>query len=424
MSIAFILLLVSILIAPPLATHDGIVTQSAIAAMAAVALAAVGISARSADVNLAAQASRRFRIAAAVPAIWMIVQILPMPFLSHPIWSSANEALSQQSWGHISLDIGKTFSALAFYLANVSLIVVSLVVAKDRRRAELILFVLTAITAVATIGFLGVKLIAGIDTFNEMLAATSSLGTIFSLTSGVCTLERNGRRQPDAAPQDIQRGLIASGLSLLVCIAGLAVGATLNVALAAMFGAVAFGSIQAMRRAGLASWAIGILVATMIAAATMIVLWRYDSLRALSPFLQFATTTSREAIAVAQRILSETAWQGTGAATYPQLLPIYQELGSSVAKAPSTAATYAIELGLPVTLFIIATAIGLVIVLFHGALVRGRDSFFPAAAAAGTIVILCQAFCDTSLLNSCIAVLCDALIGLGLAQSISHRERP
>jgi hypothetical protein len=175
---------------------------------------------------------------------------------------------------------------------------------------------------------------------------------------------------------------------------------------------------------GLPSWATGILIASMIAAAAMIVVWRYDSLRMLSPFLQFATATSREAISVAQRILSDTGWQGTGGATYAQLLPIYQELGSSVTKAPSTAAAFAIELGWPVTLFIVAAAIGLVVTLFHGALARGRDSFFPAAAAAGTIVILCQAFCDTSLLNSFIAVICDVLIGLGLAQSVSHRERP
>jgi hypothetical protein len=424
LSIAFILLIVSIMIAPPLAIHDGVVTQSVVAASAAMALAAVGIAARAADVNFAAQVTRRLRPAAAIPAIWMVIQILPLPFWSHSIWINANEALNQQSWGHISVDIGKTFAALAFYLGNISLIVVGLFVARDRQRAELILSILTAITAIATLTLLGLKLIAGMSAVNEMLTAAASLGVILSLTNGVCAVERYQSRQPEAASQNIRKVLTASGAGLLVCIAGLAASAALNVALAVAFGAVAFGSIQLIRRVGLPSWATGILIASMIAAAAMIVVWRYDSLRMLSPFLQFATATSREAISVAQRILSDTGWQGTGGATYAQLLPIYQELGSSVTKAPSTAAAFAIELGWPVTLFIVAAAIGLVVTLFHGALARGRDSFFPAAAAAGTIVILCQAFCDTSLLNSFIAVICDVLIGLGLAQSVSHRERP
>lgn len=424
LSIAFILLLVSILIAAPLAIYDGVVAQSVIAALAAAALAAVGISARAADANFAAQVTRRLKFAAAVPAIWMVVQILPLPFWSHSIWINANEALNQQSWGHISVDIGKTFMALAFYLANISLIVVCLFVARDRRRAELILLVLAAITALATIALLATSLIAGPGEINEMLTAAGSLGIILSLASGVRALERYESRQPGATSQNIRMALAASGAGLLVCIAGLAAGATLNVALSVVFGAAAFGSIQAVRRAGMASWATGIFVATIVAAAAMIVLWRYDSLRMLSPFLQFATATPPEAISVAQRILSDTGWQGTGGATYAQLLPIYQQLGSSDMKAPSTAAAFAVELGWPTTLFIIATTIGLVVTLFHGALVRGRDSFFPAAAAACTIIVLCQAFCDTSLLNSCVAVLTVVVVGLGLTQSVSQREGP
>ena len=71
---------------------------------------------------------------------------------------------------------------------------------------------------------------------------------------------------------------MASGAGLLACIAGLAASATLNVALAVVFGVVAFGSIQLIRRVGLPSWATGILIASMIAAAAMIVVWRYEFL--------------------------------------------------------------------------------------------------------------------------------------------------
>ena len=430
MSIAFSLLLVAIAIVPGLVLLDGLVAQSLIAVLAAAALAFVGISARAADVNFAAQVTRRLKLAAAVPAIWMVLQILPMPFsrVSHSIWINAGEALDQFSWGHISVDIGKTVLALVFYLANISLIAVSVFAAKDRRRAEIALFALTAITTLTTIGLLVGKtgLIAGLASsgMNEILGAISSLGIIFSLTAGVRAVERYESRptDPTRPARNIQLALAIYGAGLLVCLAGLAASATLNVALTVAFGAVVFCSIQAIRRVGLESWALGIFIATMITAAAMIILWRYDSARMLSPFLQFASAASPESISVAQRILSDTGWLGTGAATYAPLLPIYQELGSSVTNAPSTASAFAIELGWPMALFAIAVTIGVVIMLYRGALFRGRDSFYPAAAAACGVIMLGQAFCATSLLHSCVAVVADAVSGLGLAQSVSHRD--
>ena len=84
----------------------------------------------------------------------MIVQLLPTPIGAHSIWANANEAMGQHSWGHISIDLGRTILALAFYLTNVALIVVGVFVARDRGRAELILFALTAITAITVAGLL------------------------------------------------------------------------------------------------------------------------------------------------------------------------------------------------------------------------------------------------------------------------------
>jgi hypothetical protein len=74
--------------------------------------------------------------------------------------------------------------------------------------------------------------------------------------------------------------------------------------------------------------------------------------------------------------------------------------------------------------FAIASTIWLIAILFRGALARGRDSFYPAAAMACTIIVLGEAFCNTGLLNSSVAVVVDAIIGLGLAQSISGRDAP
>ncbi|MBU6461120.1 MAG: hypothetical protein KGL35_28895 [Bradyrhizobium sp.] len=306
------------------------------------------------------------------------------------------------------------------------MIVVGIFVARDRRRAELLLFALTAISTLTAIALLIARsgLIESLfrSETNEMLSSLSSLGVILWLAIGVRFIERQEAKEAKTQRprQDMQRLLALTGAGLLICIAGLAAAGTLNTALVVVFGALVFGSIQAIRRIDLAGWGTGTSVVTLIAAAAMVILWRYDNVRALSPFLRFATSASADSIAVAQRMLSDAGWKGIGAGAYALLVPVYQELGVSAPRAPSTGATFAIELGWPIALFAIAATIGLVIILFRGALVRGRDSFYPAAAAACTVTVLGQAFCDTSLLHSSIAIVVDLVVALGLAQSKSQ----
>lgn len=428
MSIAFRLLLISIAIIPIVAFSDGLIAQSLFATLTAAGLAAVAISARAADVSFVARATRYLKFAAALPAIWMIVQVLPTPFssMSHSIWVNAREALNQQLWGHISVDVGATVEALAFYLANISLILAGIFVAKDRRWAELLLLALTADTLLTIIALLVAKsgLIASlvpIET-DQALSGLSAIGAILSLTAAVHTVERyQSSRTGTSLPKTV---LALCGGGLLICIAGLAATASLNVGLTVVFGAITFGSIQAIRRVGLAGWVSGIFISAMITAAAMIVLWRYDFVGGLSPLLQFATSSSPDAVSVARRILSDTGWMGIGTGAYTLLLPVYEELGSSVTRAPSTAAAFAIELGWPMALFAIVATIGLIVIFFRGALIRGRDSFYPAAAAACSVIVLGQAFCDISLLHSCVAIAVDLVVALGLAQSRSQEAGP
>jgi len=424
LSIAFSLLLVSIAAAPALIAFDGLAAQSLIEILAVTALAFVAVTARTADVHFAAHATRRLRLAAAVPAVWMVVQILPMPIpaLSHSIWTNANEALNQQAYGHISIDIGKSIEALIFYAANIALIVAGMFVFKDRRRAELVLSILAAITALTTIALVILKFLPnrriGVAEITEILAAVSSLGIILSMAAGARAIERRESRNAglDGEAPNARSTLILTGIELLVCIAGLAFSATLNVGLVVAFGMITFGSIQIIRRLGLAGWAIVVFMATLVIAALMVIFWRYDPSSSLTPLLQFATAAPADSISLAQRMLFDTNWLGTGAGTYMPLLPIYQHLGSLVAGPPSTASALVVELGRLAAAFVLIFSLGIVATLYLGALNRGRDSCYAAAAAACIIVLLGEAFCDASLQHSCVAVLGDIVIGLGLAQ--------
>jgi hypothetical protein len=427
-STAATLLLACVILASGLAIHDGIAARSLIEALAAIAVASLGISARAIDVDFVSRATQGLKIAAAVPAIWLIVQLLPSPIGAHSIWANASEAVGQHSLGHISIDLGRSILALTFYLNNVALVLVGVFVARERRRAELILFALTGITAITVAGLLIGKwgAIAGMTGTDETLSGIGALGILLSLTSATHALERHESETAKAeGPTENHRlALIFIGAGLLVDIVGLSVGGTANAILAVLFGITTFGSVQFIRRTGLGNWAMFALVGAMIVAAAMIVVWRYDPTRGLSPLFQFASASSVDALSMTQRMLYDSRWVGTGAGTFAAVLPIYQDLGSSMVLPPSTISGFAVELGLPMTLFVIAFAAWLIVVLYRAALSRGRDSFYSAAAAAGVVILLAEAFCDASLLNASVAVLGDALIGLGLAQRVSGRDNP
>lgn len=91
--------------------------------------------------------------AALLPAAWMLLQIVPVPSgsLEHPIWRSAAAALAESMSGHISIDLGFTLRALFGYLSLIALAFSAAVVARNRDRAESLLFALCAITTLVAL---------------------------------------------------------------------------------------------------------------------------------------------------------------------------------------------------------------------------------------------------------------------------------
>ena len=404
-------------------------TQSLSGTLAALMLAVAGGAARTVDVQFVARVTRGLGLAAAIPVIWMIVQLLPVPFpeLAHTIWINSAEALDQKAWGHISVDLGKTIVALAIYLANVALILTSILVAKDHRRAGSLFILLGAITVLTVVALLADHFfhlfVFALGNPQDVLGAASALGLILSLAACAAGLERSEDRRL-ALAANARTFVIASGAGLLICAAGLAATRNENVAIVVAFGVATFVSIQLVRRLKLGAWSTAVLLATLATAAVMIIVWRFDTARALSPLSQFATAAPADSLAVAQRLLSDTGWLGTGAGTYTVLLPIYQEFGSMTTQPPSTAAAFAVELGIPMVLIATAIVVALIIRLYRGALSRGRDSFYAAAAASGVIILFGETFCDASLLHSGVAVIGDTIVGIGLAQSASRTDTP
>jgi hypothetical protein len=430
LSVGFNLLIILIASAPVLAIADGLVAQQLLALLTIIGLIVIASTARADDVAQTAQITRRLRFTAVIPAIWMVFQAIPLPVssLSHSIWTSAAAALQASFFGHISIDPGDTISALSSYLAGIALIVVTIFVTRDRQRAELTLQGLCAITIFTVMALVTVEFghLAAFDStatnLRETLTAFSALGIVLNLAAAVRVIERYESRRGEAE-QSLRKSMpiaLVWTAGALICLLALASVTTANVGIVTVFGIVTFALVQAVRRCGLPPWSIGTLCATAISAGVMIVVWRYDAGRSVSLVLQFATATSLDAINTAQRMVSDATLLGNGAGTFAALLPIYQEVGAETLKTPTMAAAIAIEWGRPALVLAIASAIGLLVILFLGALSRGRDSFFPAAAAACVMILLGEAFCDASLAQSAVALVGEVIIGLGLAQSISR----
>ncbi|MGY4434468.1 magnesium-transporting ATPase (P-type) [Bradyrhizobium sp. F1.13.1] len=79
-------------------------------------------------------------------------QLVPLGLSwAHPIWASSHDALGGPSLGPVTADLGLTLNALFQALAAISLLSVTIVVVRDRSRAELVLFVLSGVTAVSAL---------------------------------------------------------------------------------------------------------------------------------------------------------------------------------------------------------------------------------------------------------------------------------
>jgi hypothetical protein len=426
--IPFLLLILLIGITPATLFFDGAIGRALAAAAAALAVAAAAILVRPGEGSHLVKLIRPWGLAAAIPALWMVVQLLPMPsMLANPIWATAASALDAPVTGAISIDPGMTVVALGRYLFAIGIIFVATAVAIERRRAELMLLVLAAVATVMAVILLfgefgAMEFLAKGRAVGDSLHGTSALGIVLCATGLIQTIERIETQRQRTGPE-----MFKSVVALLVWVAALAVcgfavlrAAPSQIGFAAACGVGVLALIVAARRLGAGPGvAAGIAGAGLLAALLV----------SLSSADRHGDATFRYAVSgpatVVERMMADTALTGSGAGTYAALLPIYgtvEEIAADAAP-PTAAAATAIELGWPALGLVVLIGLAAAAVLLRGAMMRGRDSFFPAAGASCAVLILLESFLDPSLFGSAMLTLAPATIGLGLAQSASRTVR-
>ena len=129
-----------------------------------------------------------------------------------------------------------------------------------------------------------------------------------------------------------------------------------------------------------------------------------------------------DAGAATLRMMSDTNWAGGGVGTYQALATIYRDAaGAPGDTAVNTITSMVLEWGHVGLLIAIVLLLQLLIVLFRGAISRGRDSFYAASAAACLVTAFCEACCDASFTDVTVQMLTAIIVGLGLAQTTGYR---
>jgi hypothetical protein len=420
-------LLVALLVVSPLSLfYDGPSAQAALTLWAALAVGASALFLSASDVDPLRRILRVPLLLALVPLLAMLLQLAPLPFLVPAIWSSAAAALDSALVPSVTVDSGATVLAIMRYLTFCGVTLATIAVCLDRHRAQLVLIVLCAVCVVAGLLLFLAELVApgtlarGGD--KNALAPFGDLAALGIMLSDALALQAFFARDSKRAGLPSATAGFAIGLGVFgffLCAIAVGFFAPERVLLRAVAGLAVIGLFLAARRMRARSWELGGLAALIVLAAAMIVAGRATPgelfLRAV-PFLS--------ASSLAQRLFADTGWFGNGAGSYGAMVPLY--LGTDAAAhaaAPTLAAKFMIEFGAPVALLFVALAAVLVVLLFRRALARRRDGLYPALASAGVAMTAIGVFSEADLAASASIVLTAAIIGLGLAQSVSAERR-
>jgi len=427
-SSTLILLLALVVASPVFLAIDTPTAGLLLTFFVAVMLGLAGIAARSTEAEHVWRIIRALLSLALVPAIWMVVQIVPTPFLAHPIWQSAAGAFDVPLSGKISADPGLTFQALLGYVTVLGIALAALCVAVDRRRAHYVLRALVAVSGFVTIAFVVMTIgslrfsgspdLAGTD---AAFAAICNLGMVLSASLIVSALDQYQlRRHGTSISGGVLAEFCAGGSVFAICFLTAAIDAPRFVLVAGLCGLLPVFLVVFLRQVPSHRWEKSVVVGIVVVVAAVVVLSRFEK-GSGDVALRAAAGAAPAQTAIAARMMADAGPLGMGVGTYAALVPIYRGIDDppAVLAAPTAAAEISIELGRSALVAIPLIGAVLAIALFRRALARGRDSLYAAAGSGCAVLLTLQMFCDASLTAAGLVVLAAVTIGLALGQSLS-----
>src|SRR6516162_533156 len=254
--------------APVMLLWDGLIMQGLLAGMIAVALGITAQTLRPGETEFLVSIFRPLAAVAAVPALWVVVQLLPLKLFAHPIWRSAETGLGHPIAGTISVDPGASIIVLGQYLCVIAVAFLSAAVAVDRQRAEWILFALT--TAVTAAAFM---MLARPATFARgQTIDCVAMGIIIAGAACIRTIERyeTRRSSPQRSVPVLLWTFVACTGALTICGAVAMFGATREILIATAYGIFALIAVSIIRRLALGAVGTAAIAAPALGAAILL----------------------------------------------------------------------------------------------------------------------------------------------------------
>jgi len=420
-------------ICPILLFVDGAISHGVLAGFAAVGISLAAFNLRAPEIRFLIRIIRATVILAVVPALWIGIQLLPLPQVANPIWPTAAAALERPLTGTISVDFGATVMALGAFFSAAGLVLLSAFVAVNPHRANALLWALigsAAAVGLVCLAYDGARflstahlpvrlqgpffaIVSSLGFSRSEAVDCSTIGAIFATAALVRAFESKGQRRWTSSL------LITLLLAALVtCLLAIGVDANRAVIFAVLYGTGAVVAVASIRRLGIGLWGRAAIV--LFAFSTVILLVGGEPNIGTKGFaLAFSTSTPSQ-ISASQRALADAPWTGDGAGTFATMMPIYREFNQpAIQSAPNAVTAVAIELGLPMMFMLATMTIGVVFILLGAALQRGRDYLYPAAAAGCLISALFLSFANEGTLGVTFIILTAIALGSGFAQSKS-----
>jgi hypothetical protein len=414
---AQIILVILILMSPFATLVDRATGYGLVAGIAATGLVFVATGIRPGEMKFLLSSIRRGLVVATIPALWMVIQLLPIGFLANPVWASAEAALGSSRHGSITIDVGAAVMALGFYLSLIAIALFSAAVAVDRYRAGSILYALNGAT-VLTAGLLALRQF--FVSFNEVPSdqgatiATAGIGVVVAVAGLIKNMERE---RPSRWHVVILAGYTAA---FVISALALIIAGQYTVWIAVAYSLAVILGVAIIRHFDFGAFGIAALAALPLGLGVLL-LSREPNLQSDGPALAFASPSSPALISASERILADTHWPGVGAGAFAAISPIYRNIDDPPMPGPPNAITgLLVELGRPMTVLIGLVTCIAIVVLLRASLRRGRDSFYPAAGAACLLGVLVLAFVNAGILATSPAVLTASVIGLAFGQSKSR----
>ncbi|WP_342723027.1 hypothetical protein AAFG07_27955 [Bradyrhizobium sp. B097] len=362
--------------------------------------------------------------AALVPMLWIIVQMLPLPFWAHPVWKFAGETLDASLSGSITIDTGASLGALLRCLSLLSVMITAAAIAIDARRADMVTRSIAATAVAAALilllysdpikAWLGAADVARDETANGFLVVTL-IGVPLSL---VRALDVGGHADGRTAAQLVRlRRLLAA--SALFCAVSACWYGRRGAAIAIVAGIALVLMIFAARKLHLHRWSSAAAAAAiaLIALATAIANRHPDVALAIA-FVHAPT----DLVQSTHNLLADLPALGGGAGSTAKLASTYMDWQGATTRpvVATSAAGLIAQFGSAMFWTLVAVTIMGIAAFTAGARNRGRDWSYSAAAAAVLLTLLLAVFTLPELPALPGVIVLGAVIGTGLAQRISR----